>query len=309
MKFKVLIIGFGSIGKRHASILSKFSTISEIIILSKQKNLPYKTIYKIEDSNKYNPDYFIISSKTSNHYDQLSYIEENFKNKLILVEKPLFHKYLKKIIINNKVFIGYNLRYHPIIKLIKKSIKQKTLWNINAIYGSYLPDWRKNIDYRNSSSASKIDSGGVLLDLSHEIDFVNLFLGNLEVDFVINDKISNLEIETDDFLCVAGHSDHGALYQIMLNYFTRESIRQIIIDGEDISIKADLINNYIIIIEKNNFTKKRWAQLSRNSTYREMHKEILSGKQKFACTYSDGSQTMKIIDKIRKWNYKKTSFA
>ena len=160
-----MIIGYGSIGKRHASILSKFPNIREIIILSKQKNLPYKTIIKIEDAKKYSPDYFIISSSTSKHYDQLSYIEDNFNNKLILVEKPLFHKYFRKNIKNNKVFIGYNLRFHPIIKLIKQSTNQRKLLNINVIYGSYLPNWRNNIDYRNSSSASKIDSGGVLLDL------------------------------------------------------------------------------------------------------------------------------------------------
>ena len=37
MSLKVLIIGYGSIGRRHANLLSKFKSVSSIYILTKQK--------------------------------------------------------------------------------------------------------------------------------------------------------------------------------------------------------------------------------------------------------------------------------
>ena len=44
------------------------------------------------------------------------------------------------------------------------------------VCNSFLPNWRSNRDYRKSSSLKKVEGGGVLLELSHEIDYIrNLF--------------------------------------------------------------------------------------------------------------------------------------
>ena len=89
---KVLIIGFGSIGRRHAKILKKNPNIKKIFVLTNQNCTSYVKIKSLREINKINPDYIIISSETSKHFKQLSYLEKNFKNKIILVEKPLFEK-------------------------------------------------------------------------------------------------------------------------------------------------------------------------------------------------------------------------
>ena len=103
MKKKILIIGFGSIGKRHAAILSKFKKVGKIFILTRQKIYNYTNIKTLQETKLIDPDYILICSKTSDHYKHLKFIDKNFKNKIILVEKPLFNKnrYLK--IKNNKV--------------------------------------------------------------------------------------------------------------------------------------------------------------------------------------------------------------
>ena len=38
---------------------------------------------------KYGPDYIVLASPTSNHYEQLYFLETYLSNKKILVEKPL----------------------------------------------------------------------------------------------------------------------------------------------------------------------------------------------------------------------------
>ena len=91
---KILVIGFGSIGKRHFNILKELLPNSAIDVVSKQnlENIKvYKSLSNIENIDVY--DYFVISSETYKHYEQLKYVENKVKNKIILVEKPLFEKY------------------------------------------------------------------------------------------------------------------------------------------------------------------------------------------------------------------------
>ena len=90
MKKKVLIIGFGSIGKRHASILSQFKNIGKVFVFTKQKSNIQNRIKNLNEIKLIDPDYILICSRTSDHYKHLQFIEKNLKNKIILVEKPLF---------------------------------------------------------------------------------------------------------------------------------------------------------------------------------------------------------------------------
>ena len=76
MNKKILIIGYGSIGQRHAYILKKYFKLKEIYILTKQNCKPFKKINKLSEINNINPDYIIISSQTSKHFSQLNYLEK-----------------------------------------------------------------------------------------------------------------------------------------------------------------------------------------------------------------------------------------
>ena len=73
---------------------------------------------------------------------------------------------------NNKIFVGYNLRFHPIIQYLKKKIKNLNTFYIRAECYSYLPNWRSQ-KYTKVYSSSKKLGGGVANDLSHEIDFLS----------------------------------------------------------------------------------------------------------------------------------------
>lgn len=297
---KVLIIGFGSIGRRHAKILKKNPNIKNVFVLTNQNCPSYIKIKSLKEINKINPDYIIISSETSKHFTQLNYIEKNFKNKIILVEKPLFEKNKKLTLKNNKVFVGYNMRFNPIIKKIRKIILNRKIWSVNVFCGSYLPNWRKNIDYSKSSSAIKKKGGGVLLDLSHELDYLRWIFGDFKIKYVINKKISDLKINTDDFLCLTGKFKKKIYLQLNLNYFTREAKRQILIDGKDLSISANLINKNLIFHDKNKIYKIKY-NFNRDYTYKEQHRNIMNKKFTNCCTLKDAQNIMSIINKIRKF--------
>ena len=297
---KVLIIGFGSIGRRHAKILKKNPNIKNVFVLTNQNCPSYIKIKSLREINKINPDYIIISSETSKHFTQLNYIEKNFKNKIILVEKPLFEKNKKLTLKNNKVFVGYNMRFNPIIKKIRKIILNRKIWSVNVFCGSYLPNWRKNIDYSKSSSAIKKKGGGVLLDLSHELDYLRWIFGDFKIKYVINKKISDLKINTDDFLCLTGKFKKKIYLQLNLNYFTREAKRQILIDGKDLSISANLINKNITFYDKKKFNKIKY-NFNRDYTYKEQHQNIMNKNFTNCCSLKEAQNIMLMINKIRKF--------
>ncbi len=304
MSVSALVIGYGSIGQRHVKILNSLDLVSNVNILTSQKNLPFDSIELLDEIKSLNPDYIVISTPTAKHIEQLSYIEKNFQEKKVLVEKPLFEKSYSFLPKKNSVWVAYCFRFHPIIELIKKKIKGRKIWNINVFCGSFLPNWRPNRDYKDSYSASKKLGGGVLLDLSHELDYLHWFLGSLNLDYVVNDKISNLKIETDDHLILNAHSDKNTRVQLHLNYFTMIPRREIIIDGDGLSIQADIISGNAIIIDHNKEKKYDFSKMNYDDMYIKQHEAIIYNNYENLCSYNEGSSIMKVIDKVRNFDKK-----
>lgn len=299
---KVLLIGYGSIGKRHFQVLSKLSSVNKIDIVTRQhikKVTVYKDLTFVKDIKQY--DYFVIASETYRHFNQLSYINKNVKNKIILVEKPLFSenkKFISKN--NNSIFIGYNLRFHPVLHKIKSEIKNKKVLYVNILAGQYLPSWRPDADYRKSYSASKKKGGGVLLDLSHEIDYIQWLFGDITDLSSINKKISDLEIDSDDIVTVIGETEKAVIINFTLDYINKIGMRRVIIYLNEKIIIGDLIENTIII--KSNYSKEKIIKFKfdKDFTYKELHKNLLNNNYKNACPLKEALKVMQIIERIKK---------
>ena len=121
-KKKILVIGLGSSGSRYLKILKKMK-FKNIFTFSKRKiNNNQNSLVSLEEVKNIKPDFIFICSETYYHFDQLKKINNLLKNKSILIEKPLFHKNLKLKNKKNKVFVGYNLRFHPVFQFIKKKL-------------------------------------------------------------------------------------------------------------------------------------------------------------------------------------------
>ena len=301
MKKKILIIGFGSIGKRHALIFDKLKNVKKIFILSKYKNHKYTNVSNLEEARLVDPDIIIICSKTSDHYNDLKLVEKTFKNKTVLVEKPLFDKNKNFKIKNNKIIVGYNLRYHPIIQFLKEKIKNKKIFSVYIFCGSYLPHWRKGRNYKKSYSSSKKNGGGVLLDLSHEIDYIQWIFGKIrKINYENIKKISNLKIKSDDYVNILGNIKKIS-FSINLNYFTMLHSREIFLDGKNFSVKANLIDNTVKLIENG---KKKHIKFNadRNFTYKKQNYFLLNNNFTVSSSFKEAKEIMVLIDKIRNFN-------
>lgn len=296
-KLKVLIIGYGSIGQKHAKILSNLENL-DICIFTKQNNIPFKKIKKNNEIISYNPDYIVLASITILHFKYLKFLEKNLKKKIILVEKPLFEKIRLLKLKNNYYYVGYNLRFHPIIKFLKKKIYNPFYVHVNC--SSYLPTWRKNINYQKSNSALKNKGGGVLLELSHEIDYINWIFGEMKILSSFNKKISNLKINTDDILILnAKIKRKKTIINLNINFFSKIQKREIQIETAKESIQADLINNNIKIFKGKKMKKMSWKNYNIDNTYIEEHKNLIKRNFKNFCTVNEAIKTLKIINQIK----------
>ena len=290
-----MVIGLGSIGKRHYSLLNKIEKVKKIYVLTKQKGFKNK-ITDIKEIIRIKPTHIIISNETNKHFYYVKFIEKNLINCNILIEKPIFNKLEIFKPIKNNYFIGYNLRFNPIIDSIKKLIHNEKIISINIFCGSYLPKWRNN-DYTKSYSASKKLGGGVLLDLSHEIDYLIYLFGNLKLLFTKINKLSNLKINVEDNAIIIGKTKTNSIVNITLNYFTKIPHRFLIIDSNNLTIKADLIKNKLEY-KKNSRSFFKKFNFEKNHTYNKQLISFLTDKKKL-CSFSEAYEVLKIISKIK----------
>ena len=286
---KILIFGFGSIGQKHKKALKK---INKNFIFFEYDS---KKKFKKDEIIKINPDFIIISTPTSLHLKNLIFFNSIFNNKIILIEKPLFDKKHRFEMINNnnKIFVGYNLRFHPIIQYLKKKIKNLNTFYIRAECYSYLPNWRSQ-KYTKVYSSSKKLGGGVANDLSHEIDFLSWIFGDIKKIFKQKFKISNLKISSDDTFILVGKINK-ILININLNFSSQYKSRKIFLDEDNRTLECDLINNHIKFYQKNsNFVKK--ISFKNNDSLLNMHKNIIKNNFKDLCNLTEACKTINIIN-------------
>ena len=306
-KINILVIGIGSIGKRHVDILSAMPLVNKIDLVTKRRMSSFNSFLsldKIPDLNKY--DYFLISSETWKHFDQLKYLEQRIANKIILVEKPIFEKSQALNIQRNQVYVSYNLRFHPVLEQIIKWIEFENVLSVQATVAQYLPSWRSDVDYRESYSASKAKGGGVLLDLSHELDYIQWLFGKIVKLEAISGKISKLEIDSDDYLALIGKTNKGIFVTLNMDYLSKIPQRNVLIQTETSTIQADLISGKLIRDSGGGAVEHLvLPKTTRNETFHRLHHSMIYNNAKDCCTYNEALMTLQIIDTIRKLSDKK----
>lgn len=257
---KVCFFGLGSIGKRHLTNLRKICKERDIELevhaYRNSINSPIvkgvnKDIYKFEDLSD---DYHIvfITNPNSEHFKIIKLLSNKCKN--MFIEKPLFDNInynLEELnFLNGVYYVAAPLRYTGIVGKLKEIISDKKVYSVRAICSSYLPDWRPNQDYREVYSSKKELGGGVSIDLIHEWDYLSYLFGFPEKIYNFQGKHSHLEINSEDLsIYIAKYSDK--LIELHLDYFGRESRREIELFTEKGTIIGDFIKKEIRFSWKN----------------------------------------------------------
>ena len=297
----ILIIGLGSIAEKHIQAIRNLQVDAKLFAL--RSNTNSNSVSGIVNVFSFDEltvdiDVVIISNPTSEHYRTIKGVLK--LDARLFIEKPVFDslkgiEYLAEVIKDKNIntYIACNLRFHPVVSYLKNYLeREKRRTNeVNIYCGSYLPEWRPNIDYKTNYSAIKELGGGVHLDLIHELDYVYWFFGKPEEIVSIKRSVSNLEISSSDF------ASYSLLYEnfcvnIVLNYYRRDPKRTIEFVFEDKTLEADLIKSTVLDLTNNTVVFK--ADYQPQLWYDKQMEYFLFNKGEMMNSIADAIEVLKI---------------
>ena len=250
-----LFVGFGTIAQKHFFALNELvpDCIFYALRSSRTSDFSYSNVVNIYDWDEIpnNIDFAIISTPTNLHLDPLFKLVSLGVN--IFIEKPISNSLngLTEIIDiikqkKLKTYVACNLRFLPALNFFDREILPKInkINEVSIYCGSYLPSWRPNKNYKEFYSAHAEKGGGVHLDLFHELDYAFWLFGSPISSHRFLTNSSNLEISAKDF------AKFFLLYEdfplsITLNYFRRDSKREMEVVTDEETYTVDVLNNKI----------------------------------------------------------------
>ena len=308
---KILVVGYGSIGRRHVKNLLS-NTNFQILVYTKQKkiSLPKKrcnVFNSLKESLEQKPKCAIITNETSLHVETA--IKLAHAGCHLFIEKPLSNssnelKKLEKLIKKHKIItlMGCNLRFHPGIKKIKQILSNNVIGkviSVQAEFGSYLPEWHTDEDYRISYASKKSLGGGVVLTVIHELDYLYWLFGSVKEVSSQTGKFSDLKINVEDLTATLLKFRNNVIGELHLDYFQRPSTRKCKILGTKGTIFWDYESNKLKIYD---IRKKRWInkmnikKYDKNQMYIDEIKHFFKCIQKKQKSVNDLYEGIKVLD-------------
>jgi len=207
---KIIIIGAGSIGRRHATNLATLGT--DVSVFDVNQTL-LKTICA---DNNWSPVFDLDLALDQNRFDAAiicipNHLHVPYAQKAVdaglhvFIEKPLSHNLqgVNELLgdVKKKGLIGmagFMLRYEPGLCYIKKVLDVSQVAFARIESASHMPLWHPESDYRKSYSANRSMGGGIILDDVHEIDYACWLFGFPESVSCAYGKFSNFDIDVED---------------------------------------------------------------------------------------------------------------
>jgi predicted dehydrogenase len=313
------VIGIGSIGKRHVKNLRILFPSAKIFVVSSSGRLiddlpegATESLPTIAALTELKPCLVIISSPSSFHLQHYKLVCE--LDVPILIEKPLANNSSNGQSIfelsgsnpRNTVAVGYCLRYLPSAIFVKNLIDSGELgdvYSINADVGQYLPGWRTDKTYLESVSVSEELGGGVLLELSHELDYLQWIFGDLELLCSKLQNTSELNLAVEEIADIFLQTESGASCFLHMDFIQKKTNRTCSVITKYGRLEWNLISNEVFFNTENN-SKLLFSQADYDSN--NIYLDLLQD-----CINSDGSQVftgasvlssiniLKIIDDIK----------
>ena len=258
----ILVIGGGSIGRRHVCNLSALGERDIVVVepnaLRAQelvRELGVTTAPSLEEAwSRQTFQVTFVCSPSIYHLDQARISAEQGSD--LFIEKPLAHtlegvqKLLALTEKNNLItMVGSNWKFYPLFQKMKELIDQGAIGRVLSARcqcGQYLPDWHPWEDYRQGYSARRKLGGGILLD-SHEFDYLTWFLGDVKKLACFAGRISNLEIDVEDTAEIVLQFTSGAIGEIHLDYTQRFAQRSFEFFGESGTLSWTLEQKKVLL--------------------------------------------------------------
>ncbi len=315
---KIMVVGLGSIGRRHVQNLK--TVCPDVSIAAWKQSGKARSLdgmekwvdtvfYTAEDALAWKADAALVTNPATQHIETARLLAE--ADIPLFVEKPLSHtldgvdellQFCKQRSVN--ITLGYNFRFYAPFLRIRELLQEGRigrLMSVRAEVGQYLPDWRPTQDYRQSVSARSELGGGVLLELSHEIDYIRFLAGEIVSVSAQASRLSNLEINAEDTADLLFKLSSGVMGSIHLDMTDRAQTRKCRLVGTEGTILWDGIKHQVdFYLAKN----KSWEAIYSGENYdrNEMYLEELrhfvdcvENKKTPSVTGNDGRRALQIV--------------
>lgn len=308
----ILLVGLGSIGKRHLSNVLELG-YNNVSVVTRSGILPetfnnlhvYKSINEAFENKIF--ETAIICTPTAFHLDTLIPLLQ-FGVTNIYLEKPISHSLEKMNEVislskssSAKIIVGYDMHFDlgllKVKELLESNYVGKVL-SVNARVGQYLPHWRPHEDYSKGMSAKKETGGGVMLDLIHEFDYLYWLIGKTKKIVSFNINSNSLQIETEDIAEVLLQFENGVIGTIHLDYLQPQLVRDCLFTCSNGSIFWDLANSTVSWAKVNAETEIfSYKGFERNQRFLEIMKLFLENTNDNRLTnLESGYESLKMVE-------------
>ncbi|MBN3575776.1 Gfo/Idh/MocA family oxidoreductase [Vibrio neptunius] len=314
----IAVIGLGNIATRHRRNLKHLFPESRLLAMSASGRIPNEgvsdcdqVVSSIEELIVQGVELVLVASPAPFHAQHaIPLIEACIPT---LIEKPVTANVedARKLIAaaeitQTPVAVGYCLRYLPSTEVVKRLLESNsigTLLNAQVEIGQYLPDWRPAKNYKDTVSAKVSLGGGALLELSHELDYVQWLLGDLNVQFAYLRSSTQLGLEVEDLVDTIATTDSGAVVNLHLDFLQRRTYRRCRFVGTEGTIEWNLIKNEVkqTLLDEDLviYSEPHW---DKNQMYLNMVLDFISkieGNANSCIDLEQAAKTIELIDTIK----------
>jgi len=316
----ILVYGIGNISDRHRKNLKKILPNSVIIAVSSSGRNPKK---KPENCDKFfqqcpfdqlpNFDLAIIASPATFHLEHARiFISAGIPT---FIEKPLSASsedalellHLQKTF-KTPVFVDYCLRYHEVIVKLKNIVESGLLgkiFNIEINVGQYLPSWRENKNFNDSVSVSSFLGGGVLLELSHELDYCNWIFGETTLIHSSIRNLNELGIEVEEVADLFFINKKNQLISIHMDFLQKKPTRFCNLITEKGNLYCDIIGKKIELHNENSIEiLYSNSSYDTNDMYISILKDFIESSESRNETLPTVIESLKVVELIEKIKHK-----
>jgi predicted dehydrogenase len=237
----VVVRGSGSIGQRHARV---FRHLGADVRLWPVRPRPTSGtdletgVPLLDDASGPDTvagaDLVVVATDTGRHVcDAVEALDQGAGK--ILLEKPVAPSRSSSARLETHtraedVWVAAPLRAHAAFRHVLAEVERlEGRLSAHVWCQSWLPDWRPGRDYRESYSA-RLDEGGVLRDLVHEIDYATVLLGSPRLLGARLDHDGPLEMAAEQAATLLWSTDR-AVVTMRLDYVTRPPSRGVVISS------------------------------------------------------------------------------
>lgn len=316
-----VVVGLGSIGRRHAGNLARLDPEARFTFVRRDAatdefstRLGASVVDDVDDVEG-DVDLAVVSTPSAQHADVLpDLIDRGWP---LIVEKPVVTEVADCDALDEHLrdapdavrVVGFNLRYLPSLRTARDLLHSGELGTVvraSLTAGQWLPDWRPGTDYRTGYSADRMRGGGVELDLAHEFDVARWFFGDVRVDHAVCGRFSELEIESNDtaVAVVSPESSAAPVVTVQLDYVSRRRVRRYEIVGDRGTLVWDLDGTLAVeSASGRRIFADEMSAFDVDQTYRTMIEStetaIATGDLSHVQSISDGLSSTRLVLDVR----------